>query len=177
MSLRRLGLDRIDLFQLHRIDPKVPADEQFGLLKDLQSEGKIRCAGLSEVSVADIKAARKILTIVSVQNLYNITDRKHEDVLDYCTRENLGFIPWFPLATGSLAKSGSALDRIAQRLGAEPGQVALAWLLRKSPVTLPIPGTSHVKHLEDNTAAALLELDDATFAELDGLGKSKHQTA
>ena len=177
MSLRRLGLDRIDLFQLHRIDPKVPADEQFGLLKDLQSEGKIRYAGLSEVSVTDIKAARKVLPIVSVQNLYNITDRKHEDVLDYCTRENLGFIPWFPLATGSLAKSGSALDRIAQRLGAEPGQVALAWLLKKSPVTLPIPGTSQVKHLEDNTAAALLELDDATFAKLDRLGKSKHQTA
>ncbi|HXO87037.1 MAG TPA: aldo/keto reductase [Candidatus Acidoferrales bacterium] len=177
MSLRRLGLDRIDLFQLHRIDPKVPADEQFGLLRDLQSEGKIRYAGLSEVSVADIKAARKVLPIVSVQNLYNITDRKHEDVLDYCTRENLGFIPWFPLATGRLAKPGSALDRIAQRQGAEPGQVALAWLLKKSPVTLPIPGTSKVKHLEENIAAALVELDDAIFAELDGLGKSKHQTA
>ena len=177
MSLRRLGLDRIDLFQLHRIDPKVPADEQFGLLKELQSEGKIRYAGLSEVSVADIKAARNVLPIVSVQNLYNITDRKHEDVLDYCTRENLGFIPWFPLATGSLAKPGSALDRIAQRQGAEPGQVALAWLLKKSPVTLPIPGTSKVGHLEENIAAAFVELDDATFAELDGLGKSKHQTA
>jgi pyridoxine 4-dehydrogenase len=177
MSLRRLGLDRIDLFQLHRIDPKVPADEQFGLLKDLQSEGKIRYAGLSEVSVADIQAARKVLPIVSVQNLYNITDRKHEEVLDYCTRENLGFIPWFPLATGSLAKPGSALDRIAQRQGAEPGQVALAWLLKKSPVTLPIPGTSKVKHLEENVDAALVELDDATFAELDRLGKSKHQTA
>jgi len=129
------------------------------------------------VSVADIKAARNVLPIVSVQNLYNITDRKHEDVLDYCTRENLGFIPWFPLATGSLAKPGSALDRIAQRQGAEPGQVALAWLLKKSPVTLPIPGTSKVGHLEENIAAAFVELDDATFAELDGLGKSKHQTA
>jgi pyridoxine 4-dehydrogenase len=177
MSLRRLGLDRIDLFQLHRIDPKVPADEQFSLLKDLQSEGKIRYAGLSEVSVGDIQAARKVLPIVSVQNLYNITERKHEAVIDYCTRENLGFIPWFPLATGSLAKPGSALDRIAQRQGAEPGQVALAWLLRKSPVTLPIPGTSQVKHLEKNVAAALVELDDATFAELDRLGESKHQTA
>jgi pyridoxine 4-dehydrogenase len=177
MSLRRLGLDRIDLFQLHRIDPKVPAEEQFGLLRDLQSEGKIRYAGLSEVSVADIKAARKVLPIVSVQNLYNITDRKHEDVLEYCTRENLGFIPWFPLATGSLAKSGSALDRIAQRQGAEPGQVALAWLLKKSPVTLPIPGTSQVKHLEDNTAAAQLELDDTTFGELDRLSNTKHQSA
>jgi pyridoxine 4-dehydrogenase len=177
MSLRRLRLERIDLFQLHRIDPKVPADEQFGLLKDLQSEAKIRYAGLSEVSVGDIQAARKVLPIVSVQNLYNITDRKHEEVLDYCTRENLGFIPWFPLATGSLAKSGSALDRIAQRQGAEPGQVALAWLLRKSPVMLPIPGTSQVKHLEDNTAAALVELDDAAFGELDRLSKTKHQTA
>jgi pyridoxine 4-dehydrogenase len=177
MSLRRLGIERIDLFQLHRIDPKVPADEQFGLLKDLQAEGKIRYIGLSEVSVAEIKAARKIVPIVSVQNLYNITERKHEDVLDYCTRESLGFIPWFPLATGDLAKTGSALERIAQRLGAEPGQIALAWLLKKSPVMLPIPGTSRVQHLEDNTAAALLELDDAVFGELDRLSKTKHQTA
>jgi pyridoxine 4-dehydrogenase len=177
MSLRRLHLERIELFQLHRIDPKVPADEQFGLLKDLRSEGKIRFAGLSEVTVGEIQSARKVLPIVSVQNLYNITDRKHEDVLDYCTRENLGFIPWFPLATGSLAKPGSALDRIAERLGADPGQLALAWLLKKSKVTLPIPGTSKVKHLEDNTAAAQLELDEATFGELDRLGKSKHQTA
>ena len=177
MSLRRLGLDRIDLFQLHRIDPKVPADEQFGLLKDLQGEGKIRYAGLSEVSVAEIKAARKIVPIVSVQNLYNITERKYEDVLEYCTRENLGFIPWFPLATGNLAKPGSALEKIARRLGAEPGQVALAWLLRKSPVMLPIPGTSQVKHLEDNTAAALLKVDDAVFGELDRLSKAKHHTA
>ncbi len=177
MSLRRLGVERIDLFQLHRIDTKVPAEEQFGLLKDIQSEGKIRYAGLSEVNVAQIEAARKIVPIVSVQNLYNITDRKHEDVLDYCTRENLGFIPWFPLATGKLAKPGGALDRIAQRLGAQPGQVALAWLLKKSPVALPIPGTSQVKHLEGNTAAALLKLDDAVFAELDQLSTSKHQTA
>jgi pyridoxine 4-dehydrogenase len=177
MSLRRLAIDRIDLFQLHRIDPKVPADEQFGLLKDLQAEGKIRYAGLSEVSVAEIKAARKIVPIVSVQNLYNITERKYEDVLDYCTRENLGFIPWFPLATGNLAKPGSALEKIARQLGAEPGQVALAWLLRKSPVMLPIPGTSQVKHLENNTAAALQELDDAVFGELDRLSKTKHQTA
>ena len=177
MSLRRLGIDRIDLFQLHRIDPKVPADEQFGLLKDLQAEGKIRYIGLSEVSVAEIKAARKIVPIVSVQNLYNITERKYEDVLDYCTRENLGFIPWFPLATGDLAKTGSALERIAQRQGAEPGQIALAWLLKKSPVMLPIPGTSRVQHLEDNTAAALLKLDDAVFGELDRLSKTKHQTA
>ena len=166
MSLRRLGLDRIDLFQLHRIDPKVPADEQFSLLKDLQSEGKIRYAGLSEVSVGDIQAARKVLPIVSVQNLYNITERKHEAVLDYCTRENLGFIPWFPLATGSLAKPGSALDRIAQRQGAEPGQVALAWLLKRSKVILPIPGTSSVKHLEENLAAASLEFPQAAYDKL-----------
>jgi pyridoxine 4-dehydrogenase len=177
MSLRRLGLERIDLFQLHRVDPQVPADEQFGLLKDLQAEGKIRYAGLSEVSVAQIKAARKIVPIVSVQNLYNFTDRKYENVLDYCTRENLGFIPWFPLATGNLAKPGSALERIAQRLGAEPGQVALAWLLKKSPVMLPIPGTSKVKHLEDNTAAALLELDETVFGELDRLGKPAGHSA
>jgi pyridoxine 4-dehydrogenase len=177
MSLRRLGLERIDLFQLHRVDPKVPADEQFGLLKDLQAEGKIRYAGLSEVSVAQIKAARKIVPIVSVQNLYNFTDRKYEDVLDYCTRENLGFIPWFPLATGNLAKPGSALERVARLLGAEPGQVALAWLLKKSPVMLPIPGTSQVKHLEDNTAAALLELDDTAFGELDRLSKPAGQPA
>jgi pyridoxine 4-dehydrogenase len=177
MSLRRLGLERIDLFQLHRVDPKVPADEQFGLLKDLQAEGKIRYAGLSEVSVAQIKAARKIVPIVSVQNLYNFTDRKYEDVLDYCTRENLGFIPWFPLATGNLAKPGSALERVARLLGAEPGHVALAWLLKKSPVMLPIPGTSQVKHLEDNTAAALLELDDTAFGELDRLSKPAGQPA
>ncbi len=172
MSLRRMRLDRIDLFQLHRIDPKVPAGEQFGVLKDLQKEGKIRHVGLSEVRVSEIQAARKAVPIVSVQNMYNLTERKYQDVLDHCTRENLGFIPWFPLATGNLAKPGSALDRIAHRLGAQPGQVALAWLLKKSPVMLPIPGTSSVKHLEDNTAAASLELDDPTFDELDKLSKS-----
>ena len=171
MSLRRLRLDRIDLFQLHRIDPKVPADEQFGLLKELQNEGKIRLVGLSEVGIAEIEAARKIVPIVSVQNMYNFTERKYENVLHYCEREKLGFIPWFPLATGNLAKTGSALDRIAHKLGAQPGQVALAWLLKKSPVMLPIPGTSKVKHLEDNTAAAKLELDDATFQELDQLSQ------
>ena len=177
MSLRRLRLDRIDLFQLHRIDPKVPADEQFGVLKDLQNEGKIRYVGLSEVGIAEITAARKIVSIVSVQNMYNITERKYESVLDYCTRENLGFIPWFPLATGNLAKPGSALDRIAHQLGAQPGQVALAWLLRKSPVMLPIPGTSKVKHLEDNAAATELKLDEATFADLDQLSKPAGHSA
>jgi pyridoxine 4-dehydrogenase len=171
MSLRRLRLERIDLFQLHRIDPKVPAEEQFGVLKDLQDEGKIRFVGLSEVGIAEIEAARKIVPIVSVQNMYNITERKYENVLHYCEREKLGFIPWFPLATGNLAKTGSALDRIAHKLGAQPGQVALAWLLKKSPVMLPIPGTSSVKHLEENTAAGSLELDEATFDELDKLSK------
>jgi pyridoxine 4-dehydrogenase len=177
MSLRRLGLERIDLFQLHRIDPKVPAEEQFGLLKELQTEGKIRLVGLSEVSVAEIEAARKILPIVSVQNMYNITERKYENVLHYCEREKLGFIPWFPLATGNLAKPGSALDRIAHKLGAQPGQVALAWLLKKSPVMLPIPGTSSVKHLEENTAAASIELDSATYEELDRLSTASGQSA
>jgi pyridoxine 4-dehydrogenase len=167
MSLRRLKLERIDLFQLHRIDPKVPADEQFGLLRDLQKEGKVRHVGLSEVNVAEIKAARRVVPIATVQNLYNLINRQSEEVLDYCTRENLGFIPWFPLATGDLAKPGSSLQRAAERLGAQPSQVALAWLLKKSPVMLPIPGTSSVRHLEVNTAAALLNLDDATMSELE----------
>jgi aryl-alcohol dehydrogenase-like predicted oxidoreductase len=166
MSLRRLGVERIDLFQLHRIDPKVPADDQFGVLRDLQSEGKVRHVGLSEVNVAEIKAARRIVTVATVQNQYNLAYRNSEDVLEYCTRENIGFIPWFPLATGDLAKPHGALTRIARQLGAEPAQVALAWLLKKSPVMLPIPGTSKVKHLEENTAAALLNLDDSTMAEL-----------
>jgi pyridoxine 4-dehydrogenase len=166
MSLRRLGVERIDLFQLHRIDPKVPADDQFGVLRDLQKEGKIRHVGLSEVSVAEIEAARRIVTVATVQNQYNLAYRNYEDVLDYCTRENIGFIPWFPLATGDLAKPHGTLTRIARRLDAHPAQVALAWLLKKSPVMMPIPGTSKVKHLEENTAAALLDLDDSTMEEL-----------
>jgi len=172
MSLRRLKLERIDLFQLHRIDPKVPAEDQFGLLRDLQKEGKVRCVGLSEVKVAEIEAARRIVPIVTVQNLYNLVNRNSEDVLDYCTREQLGFIPWFPLATGNLAKPGSPLKRAAEQLGALPAQIALAWLLRKSPVMLPIPGTSKVKHLEENIAAALLELDDSLMAELQRLSST-----
>ncbi len=167
MSLRRLGVERIDLFQLHRIDPKVSADDQFGLLRDLQSEGKIRHVGLSEVNVAEIEAARRIVPIATVQNHYNLVYRSSEDVLDYCTRENIGFIPFFPLATGDLAKSGGPLRRAAARLNAQPAQVALAWLLKKSPVMLPIPGTSKVKHLEENTAAALLKLDDSVMDELE----------
>ena len=166
MSLRRLGVERIDLFQLHRIDPKVPADDQFAVLRDLQKEGKIRHVGLSEVSVAEIEAARHIVTVATVQNQYNLAYRNYEDVVVYCTRENMGFIPWFPLATGDLAKPRGALTRIARQLGAQPAQVALAWLLKKSPVMLPIPGTSKVKHLEENTAAALLDLDDSIMDEL-----------
>jgi pyridoxine 4-dehydrogenase len=170
MSLRRLRVERIDVFQLHRIDPKVPADDQFGVLRDLQKEGKIRDVGLSEVNVTEIEAARRIVPIATVQNQYNLAYRNSEDVLDYCTRRNIGFIPWFPLATGDLAKPHGALTRIARQLGAQPAQVALAWLLKKSPVMLPIPGTSKVKHIEENTAAALIELDDSTTEELERLG-------
>jgi aryl-alcohol dehydrogenase-like predicted oxidoreductase len=166
MSLRRLGVERITLFQLHRIDRKVPADDQFGALRDLQKEGKIQHVGLSEVGVSDIERARRIVPIATVQNQYNLAYRNSEDVLDYCARENIGFIPWFPLGTGDLAKPRGALVKIAKRLGATPAQVALAWLLKKSPVMLPIPGTSKVEHLEENTAAALLTLDGSAMEEL-----------
>jgi pyridoxine 4-dehydrogenase len=166
-SLKRLRLDQIDLLQLHRIDPKVPLEDQIGALARLQQEGKIRHIGLSEVSVEQITAVRKIVDIVSVQNLYNLANRKSEDVLDYCTAEGIAFLPWFPLATGDLANAGGPLARAAERLQAMPSQVALAWLLHRSPVMLPIPGTSRVKHLEENTAAALLELDEETMHELD----------
>jgi aryl-alcohol dehydrogenase-like predicted oxidoreductase len=166
-SLRRLRLERIDLFQLHRIDPKVALEDQIGALLDLQRAGKIRHIGLSEVAVKQINAVRKMAPVVSVQNRYNLIDRSSEDVLDYCTREGIGFIPWFPLATGELANAGGPLARAAQRLGAQPSQVAIAWLLRKSPVMLPIPGTSTVQHLRENTAGALLELDDSIMNELE----------
>ena len=171
-SLHRLHLRRIHLLQLHRIDPKVAMEDQIGALVDLQREGKIRHIGLSEVSVKQIEAVRRITPIVSVQNRYNLVDRNSEDVLEYCTRENLGFVPWFPLATGELAKHEGPLTRAAKRLNTKPAQLALAWLLRKSPVMLPIPGTSKVKHLEENTAAALIELDDSTMQDLERLGKS-----
>ncbi|MGH7498748.1 MAG: aldo/keto reductase [Gemmatimonadales bacterium] len=166
-SLERLRLERIDLFQLHRIDPKVPMEDQVGALLKLQAEGKIRYIGLSEVTVPQIDAVRRLTPIVSVQNRYNLVDRGAEDVLDYCTREDIAFIPWFPLATGSLARPGGPLARAAERLGAHPSQIALAWLLHRSPVILPIPGTSSVKHLEENTAAALITLDDRTMRELE----------
>ncbi|HUR93016.1 MAG TPA: aldo/keto reductase [Gemmatimonadales bacterium] len=166
-SLGRLRLDRIDLLQLHRIDTKVPMEDQIGALARLQEEGKILHIGLSEVSVEQIRAVRRIVDIVTVQNLYNLANRKSEDVLDFCAGEKIGFIPWFPLATGDLAAPGGPLARAAERLGAEPSQVALAWLLHRSPVMLPIPGTSRVTHLEENTRAALLELDDETMRDLD----------
>jgi aryl-alcohol dehydrogenase-like predicted oxidoreductase len=168
-SLRRLRLQRIDLFQLHRIDPNVALEDQIGLLIELQSEGKIRHIGLSEVTVEQLEAACRMTPVASVQNRYNLNDRASESVLAYCEREHIGFIPWFPLATGGLAQAGGPLAAAAKRLHAQPAQVALAWLLKKSPVMLPIPGTSRVRHLEDNTAASRLLLDDATLRELDGL--------
>ncbi|MGL5809516.1 MAG: aldo/keto reductase [Nocardioides sp.] len=168
-SLRRLGLERIDLFQLHRIDPAVPLEDQVGELKALQGEGKIRHIGLSEVTVAELQTAQAIAPIASVQNLYNLADRSAEDLLDYCTAESIGFIPWYPLAAGALAEPGSALSAIAERLDATPAQVALAWLLRRSPVMLPIPGTSKIENLENNTAAAGIELTDQDFDALSAL--------
>jgi aryl-alcohol dehydrogenase-like predicted oxidoreductase len=167
-SLRRLRLERIDLYQLHRVDPKVPLEDQIGTLIELQREGKVRHLGLSNVSVQQIDAVRRMATIVSVQNLYNLTDRESEDVLTYCARENIGFIPWFPLATGDLTEHGGALSQIAQRHNnALPAQIALAWLLAKSAVMLPIPGTSKVQHLEENVAAVRLTLTAADMKELD----------
>jgi pyridoxine 4-dehydrogenase len=166
-SLERLRLERIALLQLHRIDPKVPMEDQIGALARLQQEGKILHIGLSEVSVEQITAVRKLVEVVTVQNLYNLANRKSEDVLEYCEAEEIGFIPWFPLATGKLAEPGGPLARAAERLHATPSQVALAWLLHRSPVMLPIPGTSKVKHLEENVAAALIQLDEETMRELD----------
>lgn len=165
-SLRRLKLERIDLYQLHRIDPKVPADDQLGTLKDLQAEGKIKHIGLSEVSVPQIEHARTILAIVSVQNRYSIADRGSEDVLEYCEKHKMGFIPWFPLAAGKLSGPDGPVGRVAAELKATPSQVALAWLLARSPVMLPIPGTSKVKHLEENVAAAALKIDEKELREL-----------
>jgi aryl-alcohol dehydrogenase-like predicted oxidoreductase len=163
LSLRHLGVDRIDLFQLHRIDRAVPLADQIGELKALQDEGKIRHIGLSEVSVADVNAASKIAKIVSVQNLYNLGNRSSEALLDYSTEHGIGFIPWFPLASGPLAREGGPLTRLAQTHGATPAQLALAWLLKRSPVMLPIPGTSSVAHLEENIGAAGVKLSDAEF--------------
>jgi pyridoxine 4-dehydrogenase len=171
-SLRRLRLERIDLYQLHRIDPKVPAEDQFGALKDLQAQGKIKHIGLSEVSVKQIHHARTMIPIVSVQNRYSIADRGSEDVLEYCEKENLGFIPWFPLAAGRVPGSGSPIARIAAGWKVTPSQAALAWLLARSPVILPIPGTSRLKHLEENIAAAGLNLDAKKMQELDRMARA-----
>ena len=173
LSRRRLGVERIDLWQLHRIDPKVPRDEQFGAIRELMDEGVIRHAGLSEVSVEEIEAAREVFPVATVQNLYNLVNRKSEDVLDYCERENIGFMPWYPLAAGSLAKDGSVLAEVARRLNASPSQVALAWVLKRSPVMLPIPGTGKVRHLEENVAAAGLTLTDQDFQKLDEVGREE----
>jgi pyridoxine 4-dehydrogenase len=166
MSLRRLNMEQIPLYQLHRIDPEVPAEDQFGELKEMQDEGKIRHVGLSEVSVDDIEAAREVLPIVSVQNKYSLGDRKHEDVLDYCEREGIAFIPWYPLDAGKLAEAGGPVDEAAERLGATHAQVALAWLLRHASNILLIPGTSSVEHLEENTAAAELEIPDDLYEQM-----------
>jgi len=169
MSLRRLGQESIDLFQLHRIDPSVAREDQFGLLRELLDEGKVQAVGLSEVSVEEIVAARAVVTISTVQNLYNVSNRKSEAVLEYCQHEGIGFIPWYPVAAGSLARSGGALDELAQKNGVTVGQLSLAWLLRRSPVMLPIPGTSKVAHVEENCAAAGVTLDDDTFNALDAM--------
>ncbi|HTZ75437.1 MAG TPA: aldo/keto reductase [Candidatus Aquilonibacter sp.] len=165
-SLRRLRLERIDLYQLHRIDSKVPADDQLGTLKQLQQQGKIRHIGLSEVTVRQIEHARKKIEVVTVQNRYSLSDRGSEDVLNYCEREKIGFIPWFPLAAGRLSAPDSPLVRAANAANATPSQVALAWLLWRSPVMLPIPGTSKVAHLEENVAAASLKINPAEFEKL-----------
>jgi pyridoxine 4-dehydrogenase len=172
-SLKQLGVEQIGLWQLHRIDPKVPSAEQFGAIQSLLKQGLIRYAGLSEVSVADIEAASKVFKVATVQNRYNLVDRGSEAVLDYCEKHNIGFIPWFPLAAGDLAKPGSLLDTVAKKHGAAPSQIALAWVLKRSPVMLPIPGTSKVKHLEENVAAGGISLSDAEFAALDKAGKAQ----
>jgi pyridoxine 4-dehydrogenase len=170
-SRLQLGVDRIGLWQLHRIDPKVPRAEQFAAVKELIDQGVIRHAGLSEVSVADIEAASKVFKVATVQNRYNLVDRSSEAVLDYCEKHGIGFIPWFPLAAGDLAKSGSILSDIARRHDAVPSQIALAWVLKRSPVMLPIPGTSKVAHLEENVAAVKVTLSDEEFVALDREGK------
>ncbi|HXC18533.1 MAG TPA: aldo/keto reductase [Acidimicrobiales bacterium] len=169
MSLRRLGQESLDLFQLHRIDPTVAPEDQFGLLRDLLDEGKVRAVGLSEVSVEQISAARDVVTVSTVQNLYNVSNRKSEAVLEYCEREGIGFIPWYPVAAGSLARSGGPLDALAHQNAVSVGQLSLAWLLRRSPVMLPIPGTCKLAHVEENCAAATITLDDATFEAISAL--------
>jgi pyridoxine 4-dehydrogenase len=171
MSLRWLKRDTLDLWQLHRIDAKVPVEESLGAIKKLQTAGKIRFVGLSEVSVAEIEQARKVIDIVSVQNEYNLGNRKSEAVLDYCDREGIAFIPWFPVASGKLAQSGGKLDNLAKKHDATVSQLSLAWLLHRSPVILPIPGTSSVEHLEENLKAADVSLSDAEWSDLEAAAK------
>ena len=172
-SRDRLGLEQIGLWQLHRVDPKVPRGEQFAAVKSLLDEGIIRHAGLSNVSVEDIEAASEMFKVATVQNRYNLVDRGSQDVLDYCEGHGIGFIPWFPLAAGNLAKAGSILDSLAKAHNAAPSQIALAWVLKRSPVVLPIPGTSKVAHLEENVAAVGIELSDEEFAALDREGRKE----
>jgi aryl-alcohol dehydrogenase-like predicted oxidoreductase len=166
-SREALGLERIGLWQLHRIDPKVPRDEQFAAVSELLLSGVIEHAGLSEVSIADIEAAQKHFKVATVQNRYNLADRGSEDVLDFCEGNGIGFIPWFPLAAGDLVRLGGLLDRVARSYGATAGQIALSWVLKRSPVILPIPGTSKLAHLEENVAAADIALSNEDFAQLD----------
>ncbi len=166
-SLKKLGVEQVDLWHLHRIDPDVPRDEQFGAVRQLLDDGIIRNAGLSEVSVAEIEAARRVFPVATVENRYNLADRGSDDVLKYCTDHHIGFIPWFPLASGKMTQAGGMVDRIAKAHGATSGQVALAWLLHRSPVVLPIPGTLRVAHLEENVAAAALSLRPEEIGELD----------
>jgi aryl-alcohol dehydrogenase-like predicted oxidoreductase len=172
LSIRRLGVERLDLWQLHRIDPNTPQDEQFDAIKALQAEGLIRHVGLSEVSTKEIQAAQKYFQVATVQNLYNLANRSSEDVLDFCEKNGIGFIPWYPLAAGDLAKPGSQLESIAKKHGAAPSQIALAWLLRRSPNMLPIPGTSKVRHLEENVATVSIDLSDDDFKALNELSKA-----
>jgi pyridoxine 4-dehydrogenase len=176
-SRERLGLEQIGLWQLHSIDPKVPRDEQFAVVKSLQEDRIIRHAGLSNVTVADIEAASKFFNVATVQNRYNLVDRGSEDVLNYCEERGIGFIPWFPLAAGRLAEAGSILDFVAKAHNATPSQIALAWVLKRSPVMLPIPGTSKVLHLEENVAAVNIELSDEELDSLDREGRTEYRQA
>lgn len=171
MSLRRLGVERIDLWQLHRIDDAVPRDEQFAAIETMRQEGLIRHVGLSGVGVEEIKAARKFFPVATVQNRYNLVDRDSEEVLDHCEANGIGFIPFFPLAAGDLTKPGSVAEEVAGRIGVTPSQIALAWILKRSPAMLPIPGTSRLAHLEENVAAAEISLSDDDFHALDGEGQ------
>jgi len=171
MSLRYLKKETLELWQLHRIDPKVPVEESLGAIKKLQEQGKIRHVGLSEVNVAEIEQARKVIEIVSVQNEYNIGNRKSEEVLEYCDKNNIAFIPWFPVASGKLAQPGGKLDTAAKKHNATVSQLSLAWLLHRSPVVLPIPGTSSVEHLEENVKAQDVELSDQEWAEIEASAK------